>query len=134
MTTPLLNIINNNLNPFASGVINPYNTPKFNLPETPILDLEILNSKLQNLANTLNNTNITVSNISNSATNNTSTSIISGPLDQFNVTSLIGLNFEILGKFYLTLTNISLYLTLVLLVIIGIFYFGNNNSKLVPNK
>jgi F-type H+-transporting ATPase subunit a len=59
---------------------------------------------------------------------------IPGPLDQFNVTELVGLKFEILGKFYLAITNISLYLGLVLAVIIAIFYFGDNDSKLVPNK
>jgi F-type H+-transporting ATPase subunit a len=59
---------------------------------------------------------------------------IGGPLDQFNVTELVGLKFEILGKFYLAITNISLYLALVLAVIIAIFYFGDNDSKLVPNK
>lgn len=59
---------------------------------------------------------------------------IAGPLDQFNVTELVGLKFEILGKFYLAITNISLYLALVLSVIIAIFYFGDNDSKLVPNK
>lgn len=59
---------------------------------------------------------------------------INGPLDQFNVTELVGLKFEILGKFYLAITNISLYLALVLVVIIAIFYFGDNDSKLVPNK
>jgi len=58
----------------------------------------------------------------------------SGPLDQFNVTELVGLKFDILGKFYLAITNISLYLGLVLAVIIAIFYFGDNDSKLVPNK
>ncbi len=61
-------------------------------------------------------------------------SIVSGPLDQFNVTELVGLKFEILSKFYLAITNISLYLALVLAVIIAIFYFGDNDSKLVPNK
>jgi F-type H+-transporting ATPase subunit a len=59
---------------------------------------------------------------------------IPGPLDQFNVTELVGLKFELLGKFYLAITNISLYLALVLVVIIAIFYFGDNDSKLVPNK
>ena len=68
------------------------------------------------------------------STSNGTTSYISGPLDQFNVTSLVGLKFEILGKFYLAITNISLYLAIVLAVIIAIFYFGDNDSKLVPNK
>lgn len=64
----------------------------------------------------------------------TSNDNISGPLDQFNVTELVGLKFEILGKFYLAITNITFFLGLVLIVIISIFYFGNNDSKLVPNK
>lgn len=68
------------------------------------------------------------------STSNGTTNYISGPLDQFNVTSLVGLKFEILGKFYLAITNISLYLAIVLAVIIAIFYFGDNDSKLVPNK
>ena len=59
---------------------------------------------------------------------------VSGPLDQFNVTALVGLKFDILGKFYLALTNISLYLALVLTVIISIFYYGDNDSRLIPNK
>src|SRR6202000_2925510 len=52
------------------------------------------------------------------STSNGTTSYISGPLDQF----------------YLAITNISLYLAIVLAVIIAIFYFGDNDSKLVPNK
>jgi hypothetical protein len=85
---------------------------------------------------------ISFSSINNTITNNvnsfdistTTTNNISGPLDQFNVTSLVGLKFEILGKFYLAITNISLYLALVLAIVIAIFYFGDNDSKLVPNK
>lgn len=59
---------------------------------------------------------------------------IPGPLDQFNVTELVGLKLDILGKFYLAITNISLYLALVLAVIVAIFYYGDNDSKLIPNK
>ena len=81
-------------------------------------------------------TNKLIDLINNSGSNisQPSSESISGPLDQFNVTALVGLKFDILGKFYLAITNISLYLALVLAVIIGIFYFGDNDSKLVPNK
>jgi len=72
--------------------------------------------------------------LSNSIQESLNDLTIAGPLDQFNVTELVGLKFEILGKFYLAITNISLYLALVLAVIISIFYFGDNDSKLVPNK
>jgi hypothetical protein len=95
----------------------PISAPINNTP----LNLDILNSKLEMLLNTGINNNITSNHIS-------------GPLDQFNVTSLLSLKLDILGKFYLAITNISLYLALVLTVIIGIFYLGNNDSKLVPNK
>jgi len=90
----------------------PPNTPVPGVEET-LLNLSELDDKLQKLANGHES---------------------SGPLDQFNVTELVGLNFELLGKFYLAITNISLYLALVLAVIIAIFYFGDNDSKLVPNK
>ena len=58
---------------------------------------------------------------------------VSGPLDQFNVTALV-IKFNILSKFYLALINISLYLALILTVIISIFYYGDNDSRLIPNK
>ena len=34
---------------------------------------------------------------------------ISSPLEQFEVTSLLGLNVPVLGYFNLTLTNLALY-------------------------
>jgi len=99
-------------------------------PETfeTILDVDTLTTILQNLI-------IPTGAAAPQTGNTTSLSDnIPGPLDQFNVTELVGLKFEILGKFYLAITNISLYLALVLAVIIAIFYFGDNDSKLVPNK
>ena len=62
------------------------------------------------------------------------TLFILSPLSQFEVTSLIGLNAPILGHLNLTLTNLGLYSLFVLFVIVGLHYFGNNDSNLIPSK
>lgn len=60
--------------------------------------------------------------------------IINSPLEQFEVTSLIGLNAPILGYFNTSLTNIGLYSLLVLFLIVGLHFMGNNETKIIPNK
>ena len=60
--------------------------------------------------------------------------IINSPLEQFEVTSLLGLNAPIFGYLNLTLTNLALYSVLVLFLIVAIHYLGNNETKLVPSK
>ena len=62
------------------------------------------------------------------------TQFVNSPLEQFEVTSLIGLNAPILGYLNITLSNLGLYSILVLLLITGIHYFGNNEVKLIPSK
>jgi len=60
--------------------------------------------------------------------------LINSPLDQFEVTSLIGLNAPILGNLNLTLTNLGLYSIIILFLVLGLHLAGNNDSKLVPSK
>ena len=60
--------------------------------------------------------------------------IINSPLEQFEVTSLIGLNAPIFGYLNLTLTNLALYCILVLFLVISLHIVANNNTKLVPSK
>jgi len=60
--------------------------------------------------------------------------IIPSPLEQFEVVNLIGLNAPIFGYINLSLTNLALYSLVVLVVIIGLHYYGNNNAKLLPSK
>ena len=48
--------------------------------------------------------------------------IINSPLEQFEVTSLLGLNAPIFGYLNLTLTNLALYSVLVLFLIVAIHY------------
>ena len=65
---------------------------------------------------------------------NSNLSFVNSPLEQFEVTNLIGINEPILGYLNITLTNLGLYSILVLLLIVGIHYAGNNEVKLVPSK
>lgn len=59
---------------------------------------------------------------------------INSPLEQFEVTSLIGLNAPLFGYFNLTLTNLALYCILVLFLVISLHVIANNNTNLVPSK
>jgi F-type H+-transporting ATPase subunit a len=59
---------------------------------------------------------------------------ILSPLNQFEVVSLIGLNAPILGHLNVTITNLVLYAFLILLVIVGLHFYGNNDYKLIPSK
>jgi F-type H+-transporting ATPase subunit a len=59
---------------------------------------------------------------------------ILSPLNQFEVVSLIGLNAPILGYLNITITNLALYSCLILLVLISLHYYGNNDYKLIPSK
>ena len=56
---------------------------------------------------------------------------INSPLEQFEVTNLIGLNAPILGYLNITLTNLALYALLVLTLIVGLHLLANNNNKLL---
>jgi len=60
--------------------------------------------------------------------------LVLSPLSQFEVTSLIGLNVPILGHLNITLTNLALYACFILLIVLGLHFYGNNDSKLIPNK
>ena len=72
--------------------------------------------------------------ISRSATVNFNNVTINSPLEQFEVTNLLSIQFPVLGYFTLTLTNLALYSIIVLTVIIGLHYLSNNESKLIPSK
>jgi len=59
---------------------------------------------------------------------------IFSPLSQFEVTNLIGINAPILGNLHLNLTNLSLYSIFVVLTIIGLHIYANNDNKIIPNN
>lgn len=59
---------------------------------------------------------------------------ILSPLSQFEVVSLIGLNAPVLSYINLSLTNLALYSCFIFLVVIGLHFYGNNESNLIPSK
>ena len=59
---------------------------------------------------------------------------LNSPLSQFEVTNLIGIFSPIFGQINIILTNLALYTFLILIIVIGLHYFGNNDSKLIPNN
>ena len=65
---------------------------------------------------------------------NTSNLILNSPLEQFEVTNLLGLNAPIFGYLNITLTNLGFYSLFVLFLIIGLHFMGNNETKLLPSK
>ena len=64
----------------------------------------------------------------------TNITLISSPLEQFEVTNLISLNAPIFGYLNISLTNLGLYSIFVLTLIVLLHYMWNNNNKLVPSK
>jgi F-type H+-transporting ATPase subunit a len=56
------------------------------------------------------------------------------PLEQFEVTNLLSIQFPIFGYFTLTLTNLALYSIIVLLLTLGLHFASNNESRLIPSK
>jgi len=56
------------------------------------------------------------------------------PLEQFEVTNIFSIQFPIFGYFTLTLTNLALYSIIILTLILGLHYLGNNENKLIPSK
>lgn len=65
---------------------------------------------------------------------NQSNLFINSPLEQFEVTSLLGFSAPLLGYINFTLTNLALYSLLILFLIVGLHFFANNNTKLLPSK
>jgi F-type H+-transporting ATPase subunit a len=59
---------------------------------------------------------------------------IFSPLSQFEVSNLIGVNAPILGNLHLNLTNLSLYSIFVVLTILGLHIYANNDNKVIPNN
>lgn len=56
------------------------------------------------------------------------------PLDQFEVRDLISLNANLLGNIHLSLTNIGLYLSISIFLILTYSLLATNNNKIVPNN
>lgn len=59
---------------------------------------------------------------------------INSPLEQFEVTNLLGISAPVFGYLNLSLTNLALYSILVLFLILSLHYFGNNDTKIISSK
>ena len=60
--------------------------------------------------------------------------IILSPLDQFEIRDLVSLNLNIINNSHISLTNIGLYLTISIFIILSINILANNYNKLISNK
>jgi F-type H+-transporting ATPase subunit a len=61
-------------------------------------------------------------------------SLITTPLDQFEIRDLISIGVPILGDMHISLTNISFYLIVSFLILLNFNLLSNNLNKLVPNS
>nr|AFD96054.1 ATP synthase subunit 6 [Aspergillus terreus] len=59
---------------------------------------------------------------------------VSSPLDQFEIRDLFSINANLLGNINLSLTNIGLYLSIGLFLILSYSLLAVNNNKIVPNS
>ncbi|KAH0446564.1 hypothetical protein IEQ34_024598 [Dendrobium chrysotoxum] len=54
--------------------------------------------------------------------------------NQFTIRNLLSLNMDALGNISISLTNMALFLTISVTLIIGYFTLANNKDKLTPNN
>jgi len=59
---------------------------------------------------------------------------IISPLDQFEIRDLFSFNANLLGNLHLSLTNIGLYLTISIFIILTYSLLSTNNNKIIPNN
>ena len=55
------------------------------------------------------------------------------PLDQFEIRDLFSINANLLGNIHLSLTNIGLYLSISIVIILVYSLLGTNN-EIIPNN
>nr|YP_010480783.1 ATP synthase subunit 6 [Aspergillus avenaceus]UVN15593.1 ATP synthase subunit 6 [Aspergillus avenaceus] len=60
--------------------------------------------------------------------------LILSPLDQFEIRDLFSINANLLGNIHLSLTNIGLYLSIGLFLILTYSFLATNNNKIIPNS
>ena len=72
--------------------------------------------------------------LTNYSLNLTENFLNKSPLEQFEVTNILSIQFPIFGYLTLTITNLALYSIIVITVTLGLHLLGNNESKLIPSK
>jgi F-type H+-transporting ATPase subunit a len=61
-------------------------------------------------------------------------SLITTPLDQFEIRDLISIGVPILADIHISLTTISFYLIVSFFILLNFYLFSNNLNRLVPNN
>jgi len=61
-------------------------------------------------------------------------SLITTPLDQFEIRDLVSVSAPLFADFYISLTNISFYLIVSFFILLNFNLMSNNLSRLVPNN
>ena len=59
---------------------------------------------------------------------------ILSPLDQFEIRDLLSLNISLLNNAHISLTNIGLYLSVGIILIISYSLLATNNNKIIPDR
>jgi len=59
---------------------------------------------------------------------------ISSPLDQFEIRNLLSIDAPILANIHISLSNIGLYLTVGMLLILSLNMLATNYNKIVSDK
>jgi F-type H+-transporting ATPase subunit a len=59
---------------------------------------------------------------------------IPSPLDQFEIRDLLSIDAPILSNIHLSLTNIGLYLTIGMFLILSLNILATNYNKVISNK
>lgn len=70
----------------------------------------------------------------NTANNISKTTEITSPLDQFEIRNLISLDIPVLNNLHLSLTNIGLYLSIAVFVVLTLSLLATNYNKVVSNN
>ena len=60
--------------------------------------------------------------------------LLHSPLEQFEVSSLIGINFSVLGYTYISLTNLGLYTIIAVYLSLAFHFVASNNKSVIPSR
>lgn len=69
-----------------------------------------------------------------SIVSNLSYTIITSPLDQFEIRNFLSIDAPILGNLHISLTNIGLYLTIGAFSILTLNVLATNSNKVISNS
>ncbi len=60
--------------------------------------------------------------------------VVSSPLDQFEIRNLLSLDAPLFGNLHISLTNIGLYLTIAAFLVLTLNLLSTNYNKVVSNN